>query len=308
MLPINTPTLRLLVNYISLEKLVLNIMADLQELIESLTQEAARIQIQGRALRPSEIARVQSIYEALPHLKQGLEVLESQTESTLITYKIVADLDGKLKQSARTACNFWNRYIAPGYSIVIRLGIFTSDGPTIARAYQPYEKDGVRYGVVEFNTRFLSSFSVNQVSGTIVHEIGHTLGMGWDAWETLFDTVNGQFRESAVNAVEALRDMRVETDHGPGTQYSHWDEDRHGDELMTGFKDQSETVLPVTIDVMSLLGHKVTERLPVQTDLDTLLNALSQVTFSREAEAKALNLDHYEETEVWEHVPHDQPL
>ncbi len=283
-------------------------MTSLAEFIEDLTQEAARIQIQGRALRPHEIARVQSIYEALPHLKQALQILETKSESTLITYKIVADLDGKLKQSARTACNFWNRFVTPGYSVVIRLGIFTANSNTIARAYQPYENEGVRYGVVEFNTKYLSVYSVNQISGTVVHEIGHTLGIGWDAWENLFDRTTGQFNESAIEMVADLKDMRVETHHGPGTQYSHWDEELHDPELMTGFKDLTEVVLPVTIDVMSLLGHKIAEQLPKKTDLDTLLNSLAQVTFSREAEAKALNLDHFEETEVWEHIPHDQPL
>ncbi len=283
-------------------------MSGLTELIEGLTQEAARIQIQGRALRPHEIAKVQSIYEALPHLRKALEILDAKTESTLITYKIVADLDGKLKLSARTACNFWNRFVVPSYSIVIRLGTFTANTNTIARAYKPYEKEGVRYGVVEFNTKYLSEYSANQVSGTIVHEIGHTLGIGWDAWDDLFHKDNGMFKETAISAVGDLRDMRVETDFGDGTQYSHWDEDRHNEELMTGFKDPIENLLPVTIDVMSLLGHRVAEQLPRQTDLDTLLNALSQMSFSREAEAKALDLDHYEETEVWEHIPHDQPL
>lgn len=282
-------------------------MTDLKELIESLTQEAARIQIQGRGLRPDEMVRVQSIYEALPYLKQALQTLETKKESTLITYKIVTDVDGKLKQAGRTACNFWNRFVIPIYSIVIRLGTFTADSNTIARAYKPYESGGVRYGVIEFNTKYLSSYSKNQISGTIVHEIGHTLGMGWDAWDGLFDKSTGQFHDSAVSALGALKDMRVETDYGPGTQYSHWDEAQHNEELMTGFKDSTEHVLPITIDVMSLLGHKIAEYLPRKADLNTLLDSLAQLAFSRQAEAKAINLDHFEETEVWENIPHEQP-
>ncbi len=43
-------------------------MDSLKKLIEDLTQEASWIQIQGRALRPDEIARVQAIYQAVPHL------------------------------------------------------------------------------------------------------------------------------------------------------------------------------------------------------------------------------------------------
>jgi hypothetical protein len=283
-------------------------MSNLSELIESLNQEAARLQIQGRALRPDEISRVQAIYESLPHLTQALEILNAPHESTLITYKIVADVGGKLKQSARIACNFWNRFVIPSYSVVIRLGIFTADNSTIARAYRPYEEKGVRYGVVEFNTKYLDKFAINEVAGTVVHEIGHTLGIGWEAWEDLFDSSSGEFKQSAIAVVDELKNMRVETDFGPGTQFSHWDEDTHDNELMTGFKDDAENVLPVTIKVMSLLGHTVAEHLPKQIDLDTLLTALSQMSFSREAEAKALDLDLYVETEVWEHIPHDQPL
>ncbi|MGB5636672.1 MAG: hypothetical protein WBM44_28630 [Waterburya sp.] len=47
----------------------------LNKIIEELIQEATRIQIQGRALRPDEIARVQAIYEALPHLRQAVDIL-----------------------------------------------------------------------------------------------------------------------------------------------------------------------------------------------------------------------------------------
>jgi hypothetical protein len=30
--------------------------------------------------------------------------------ANLIIYKIVADMNGRLKQAARTACSFWNRF------------------------------------------------------------------------------------------------------------------------------------------------------------------------------------------------------
>jgi hypothetical protein len=118
----------------------------------------------------------------------------------------------------------------------------------------------------------------------------------------------GKFTSAATNALPDLEDMRVETDYGSGTRYSHWDEERHDEELMTGFKDHTEHVLPVTIRVMTLLGHRIQEDLPRKTDMVTLLDALAQVVFSRQAEAKALNLDHFEPTDLWEIVPHDQPL
>ena len=282
-------------------------MEALKKVIESLNQEAAGIQIQNRALRPDEIVRVQKIYEALPHLTQALLILSTETTSTLITYKIISDVEGKIKEAAKIACNFWNRFVVPNNSIVVRLGVFTSNSTTIARAYKPYEKDGVVYGVVEFNTNYLSSFSKNEISGTIIHEIGHTLGFGLDKWTDLFDT-DGVFTHSAISLIEALKEMRVETDFGPGTKYSHWDEERHDRELMTGFKDFAEYVLPVTVEIMGLLGHRVAEQLPRKTDLATLLDALAQVVFSRKDEAKALNLDHFEETELWENFPHNKPI
>jgi hypothetical protein len=77
---------------------------------------------------------------------------------------------------------------------------------------------------------------------------------------------------------------------------------------MTGFKDVMEHVLPVTIKIMALFGHQVVEELPKKTDLGILLDTLAQIVFSRKAEAKAINLDYFEEAEIWENVPHDQPL
>lgn len=283
-------------------------MKKLVQIIDELTQEAASIQIQGRALRPDEIARIQAIYEALPHLRQALDILTKKIESTLITYKIISDMDGKLKAAARVACNFWNRFVIPSSSIVIRLGIFTANSPVIARAYKPYRYNGVMYGEVEFNTKYLATYTKNKVSGTIVHEIGHTLGFGWEKWGTLYNVSTGEFTQDAINKLAALENMRVETDYGLGTQYSHWDEELHDKELMTGIKDNFEHVLPTTIDIMPLLGHQVAERLLHQTSLDTLLDNMALVMFSRQAEAKSINLDHFEKTPIMENIPHDQPL
>lgn len=218
----------------------------------------------------------------------------------LVTYKIVADVEGRLKTAARAACSFWNRFVEPNSSIVVRLGTFTSFGTTIARAYEPYTKADVVYGVIEFNTKFLAAFSDADVAGTVAHEIGHTMGYGWSKWMTLFDAATGRFTSDAVAVLPALSKMRVETDYGPGTTLSHWDEAKFGGELMTGFKNDVEHVLPVTIDVAALLGHKVLERLKKKTPIGTLMAAAMQVQFTRQQQAKALDLDYFVKTPIWE--------
>jgi hypothetical protein len=218
----------------------------------------------------------------------------------LITYKIVADVDGRLKAAARTACNFWNHFVEPRQSIVVRMGTFASFGTTLARAYEPYTRKKVVYGVVEFNTRFLPEYSDADVAGIVVHEIGHTLGYGWDRWLALFDAKSGHFKPAAVKKLPALKNMRVETDFGPGTTLSHWDEAKFGAEIMTGFKNKAEYVLPVTIDVAALLGHRVLEPLAKKTTMKALLRQLAAVQFTRKDTAKAMDLDHFRATPVWE--------
>lgn len=69
---------------------------------------------------------------------------------------------------------------------------------------------------------------------------------------------------------------------------------------MTGFKDEMEHVLPVTIDVAQLLGHKVIERLSRRTRMSVLLKEVRAVQFTRQGEAKALDLDYFEPTPIWE--------
>jgi hypothetical protein len=98
--------------------------------------------------------------------------------------------------------------------------------------------------------------------------------------------------------------MRVELDGGDGTELSHWDETRHNAELMTGEDDRVEHVLPVTIAVMALLGHKVKKPLPKKTSLATLLTRAAKVKFAKKAQAKKLDLDLLRFTPVWETLPH----
>lgn len=284
----------------------------IDDLLELLKSEALEVGNLGSSLTQKEIVRLEVIQHTISHLLQVKGFAQTKSVKTkeaplkLITYKIVSDSGDKLKIGARTACNFWNRFILPKYSIVIRLGTFTQFGNTIARAYKPYEKDGVKYGKVEFNTKFLGSFSDEDIAGTIIHEIGHSLGIGWSEWLKLFDADTGIFTANAVKKIEALNKMEIELEGGPGTALAHWDEDRFDKEIMTGFKDTGgEHVLPVTIDVMELLGHRVVERLDRQMELGVLLEDAVSVIFSRQDEISEIDLEHFEETEIMETIPHE---
>jgi hypothetical protein len=234
-------------------------------------------------------------------VRRGEHVIEEEElMANLITYKIVNDVNGRLKAAARIACNFWNRFIEPASSIVIRLGTFTAFGNTIARAYTPYKMGRVLYGRIEFNTNFMSKFSDSDIAGVIIHEIGHTIGYGWEKWESLFNATTGRFTAEAIAKLPSLADMYVETDYGPGTTLSHWDEDKHGAELMTGIRDKVMHVLPVTIDVTSLLGNKVIEHLKKRTPLSTFLADAMKVEFTLQKQAKELDLDYFVPTPIWE--------
>ena len=301
-------------------------------LIADLKDEAERssrqVRDEERQTRPDEKARAATLQHTLSWLLRAKEVagqsrqnggtVEAEAKTVaaphpapapaaanIITYKIVQDVGDRLKNGARAACNFWNRFVLPHYSIVIRLGVFTQLGKTIARAYEPFEKDGVRYGQVEFNTTYLLDYTPDEIAGTIIHEIGHTLGIGWQTWADLFDSDTGRFGNDAVSRIAALALMEVERDGGPGTALAHWDEKLFDSELMTGYKDLGgEHVLPITIEVMEALGHVVAERLTEQTSLEKLLQGIASLVFSRQDEVREIDLDYFEPTKVRETVPH----
>ena len=73
---------------------------------------------------------------------------------------------------------------------------------------------------------------------------------------------------------------------------------------MTGYKDNGEHVLPVTIDVMKIFGHSISKPLESKTDLIDLMQEAESVVFSRQDEVRSLDLEHFEETDLFETIPH----
>lgn len=285
-------------------------MSEIHTLIAKLEDQSSEMLSSERALSPQEADHVRAVHQAMPLLRQAAEFFAPETQvNNLVTYKIVSDVGGRLKAATRIACNFWNNFLVPSFSVVVRVGTFDGGAGVIAQAWKPYYSDGVWYGEVEFNTYYLATFSSLDIAGTIAHEIGHTLGMGFEEWMPLFDEDTGKFFPRSIDKLPSLAEMEVERDGGRGTALSHWDEDEFGAELMTGYKntDMAEHVLPVTVDVMELLGHRIIRRLPEKTPLDTLLLRASQMQFTRQAQAKSLDLDFHKRTEIFETIPH-QPL
>ncbi|MBL8683576.1 MAG: hypothetical protein JNK05_30680 [Myxococcales bacterium] len=263
--------------------------------------QGTHCELRGSAIGAHELVRTEDGREGYV-ARDALSEIVDDSNNNLITYYVEKDLYDKLKLAAKTACNFWNKFVQPKQSIVIQLSTFYANSSTIARAYKPVVNNGVRYGRVEFNTKFLVGYTNFETAGTIAHEIGHSLGFGWDDWMTLFDTNTGKFKKDAIARIPALSNMIVETGGGSGTIYSHWSETHFTNELMTGYKNRNERVLPVTIDVMGLLGNTVVESLDSERPLDQLLAETETVLFSRELDLQTIDLTAIVPSEIAEEI------
>ena len=290
------------------------------DLINELLDEAAQIQKQGRALTEAELQRLEEIQDIIAWLLRALELLGERDEEPieepesprLVTYFIeeLAEHQGRLTRGARTACNFWNTYLTPKRATVIRLGTFNAPGSnTIARAWPPTvdEDTDTAHGRVQFNLEYLSQFTDGQIAVTTIHEIGHTLGIGFGEWDELFNPLTGLFYDDAKARLDLLDVMEVERDGGPGTRLSHWDEDRFGSELMTGYQelDTLGHVLPVTIQIMKLLDHDLIE--PVFTDplpLRDVSETYAGLVFSRQDRAERISRDYVDDEIAPYDIPH----
>lgn len=98
----------------------------------------------------------------------------------------------------------------------------------------------------------------------IVHEMGHVLGVGtlWNFNRTLREGSDfnpyfaGKQANVFWNAEGGEGKLPIEGDFGPGTQFSHWDEETLNNELMTGFLNLGENPLSrITAGSIRDLGY-----------------------------------------------------
>lgn len=222
----------------------------------------------------------------------------------VLTYEIVKGDRAKLEEAAKMACNFWNRFVEPETDIVLQLGTrWRLFSKTTAWAFNPWSHNGIKYGRVDLNSKFLNRSTAREVAQTLAHEIGHTLGFGYERWNEIVDMSTGRFRSMAVERVPALAQMSVQLSGPAGVKNSHWAESAFSDELMTPYKNGAERVFPVTIDVMELLGHRVKERLSEPAKLDELLASLPPVSGDFGEVVAHINKRYAETTAVFETLP-----
>ena len=98
--------------------------------------------------------------------------------------------------------------------------------------------------------------------------------------------------------------MEIELNYGPATRYAHWDEEKFGNELMTGFSAVSGTyVLPVTIRIMKLLGHKLDIVPSTKLKLnDKNIRKLGSIKFDRQKDVELIDVFYERETEKMEEI------
>lgn len=143
-------------------------------------------------------------------------------------------------------------------------GILGQAGPTAIRTadYLPAT------AVMQFDVADADAFNAVGLWDDIVfHEMLHSVGFGtvW-GYQGLLDgagTDNPLFNGAAATAVYE-RDFNVtdaagvpvEQDGGGGTRDSHWDEETFGNEIMTGYIDQSNYLSEMTVASLEDTGYQ----------------------------------------------------
>lgn len=133
-------------------------------------------------------------------------------------------------------------------------------------------------GTMQFDVADAANFDSQGLFDDIVqHEMLHTLGFGslWSQFglvdtytdthgtkRTIDDTVDYRFHGATAMSLADTSlyanpelGIPVETDGGSGTAGSHWDETTFGNELMTGWINNSNYIAPMTIGSLQDMGY-----------------------------------------------------
>jgi hypothetical protein len=113
-------------------------------------------------------------------------------------------------------------------------------------------------GIMEFDSADAAAYQAAGLFDDIVlHEMLHTIGFG-TIWSYLGLTNGSSYTGAAANAAYPGGELvPLETDGGPGTAYSHWDEGSAlgSNELMTGYIDGDNYLSYTTIASLADLGY-----------------------------------------------------
>jgi hypothetical protein len=144
------------------------------------------------------------------------------------------------------------------------------DGPggTLGQATPlAFRGDGTPYyGIMQFDVDDLDRLETRgRLHDTIVHEMGHILGMGlsWALRGLVTDLLTtpryvGPAANAAYQQLGGQGLIPVEAEGGFGTALAHWSEDVFGDEVMTGYSDPPPSPLSImTVGALADLGYGV---------------------------------------------------
>eukprot|EP00514_Thraustochytrium_sp_LLF1b_P005189 CAMPEP_0184515744 /NCGR_PEP_ID=MMETSP0198_2-20121128/4656_1 /TAXON_ID=1112570 /ORGANISM="Thraustochytrium sp., Strain LLF1b" /LENGTH=386 /DNA_ID=CAMNT_0026906013 /DNA_START=111 /DNA_END=1268 /DNA_ORIENTATION=- len=101
-----------------------------------------------------------------------------------------------------------------------------------------------RLGLMRFDTLDVPNLlNAGTFEATVLHEMGHVIGVGGAQWQSLIRNANGaQPTFTGATSRRGLQligggngEANVEQDGGGGTALAHWDEETFDNELMTGF-------------------------------------------------------------------------
>lgn len=171
-------------------------------------------------------------------------------------------------------------------------GVLGQAGPTYARSSDGVTIDGLSVaGIMEFDVADATSLlSGGLWDDTVFHEMMHVLGFGtlWDmeSWSLVGDQTvmiddNGtkrptdditgyEYLGAANNSYDGGAFIPVESGGGSGTARGHWSEAALGNEIMTGYIDESNYLSDVSVAALADLGYEL-----ASSDYAALANPLS---------------------------------